>query len=424
MAEKKKSKLGAKAIFARILAVILVMVIGGIASFFGSKTYFASKLKKDKKAEIAKQLKEESKERVDVGMIQTGNSIVIRIYHNKNQEMIFVPLRQDMDLTLTKKGKKAVEKKLGTSVSKATVADVIRSTKKNGELLKQQVEKTLGISINSYELLTRSKFVKLMNQAGDIKVEFDQAMSYTDSTDKYVTLSEGENSLNGTAIYSLISESDIFEDKNQQAEITGEISVAIAAALNDKTLSEYREYAQNYYNAAKTDSSYEEVASSLKRMRAIKDKNLNFKVLDGTETNGKFELDTEEAKRVFDEMLSEEGDLSSALSASTTEAKKSTTKKSTESTATSSKDITIEIQNSTGISGLAGRWKDKLASDGFSVGSVKTNREGALTHTKIIVESKDLGQDLKSYFKNPEYEVGSVSSGARICIIVGTEDEI
>ena len=423
MAEKKKSKLGAKAIFARILAVILVTAIGGVASFFGFKTYFANKLKKDKKAEIAKQLKEESKERVDVGMIQTGNSIVIRIYHNKNQEMIFVPLRQDMNLTLTKKGKQAVEQKLGTSVSKATVADVIKATGKDGKLLRQQVEKTLGISINSYELISHKKFVKMMNQAGDIKVEFDEAMSYTDSTDKYVTLSAGENSLNGTAVYSLISESDIFTDKNQQAELTGEICVAIASALNDKTLSEYREYAQNYFDAVKTDTSYEEAATSLERIHGIKDKNLNFKVLDGTESNGKFELDTEEAKRVFDEMLSEEGDLSSALS--TTEAKKTTKSTSkSDSTASSSKDITIEIQNSTGISGLAGRWKEKLSTDGYSVGSVRTNREGALTHTKIIVESKDLGQDLKSYFKNPVYEVGSVDSGARICIIVGTEDEI
>lgn len=130
-------------------------------------------------------------------------------------------------------------------------------------------------------------------------------------------------------------------------------------------------------------------------MHGIKDKNLNFKVLDGTESNGKFELDTEEAKRVFDEMLSEEGDLSSALS--TTEAKSTTTK--SDSSASSSKNITIEIQNSTRISGLAGRWKDKLASDGYSVGSVRTNRQGVLTHTKIIVESKDLGQDLKSYLR-------------------------
>ena len=77
MAEKKKSKLGAKAIFARILAVILVTAIGGVASFFGFKTYFASKFKKDKIAEIAKQLKEKSKEKVYVEKIQTRKSIVI-----------------------------------------------------------------------------------------------------------------------------------------------------------------------------------------------------------------------------------------------------------------------------------------------------------------------------------------------------------
>ena len=90
--------------------------------------------------------------------------------------------------------------------------------------------------------------------------------------------------------------------------------MAVASALNDKTLSEYREYAQNYFDAVKTDASYEEAATSLERMHGIKDKNLNFKVLDGTESNGKFELDTEEAKRVFEGCYQKKGDLSSALS--------------------------------------------------------------------------------------------------------------
>lgn len=71
-------------------------------------------------------------------MIQTGNSIVIRIYHNRNQEMIFVPLRQDMTLKLTKSGKKAVKETLGTNVSEATVADVIKATKEDGALMKNR----------------------------------------------------------------------------------------------------------------------------------------------------------------------------------------------------------------------------------------------------------------------------------------------
>ena len=78
-----------------------------------------------------------------------------------------------------------------------------------------------------------------------------------------------------------------------------------------------------------------------------------------------------------------------------------TTEAATEDTEDSSKSITIEIQNSTKISGLASRWKDKLTEDGYSIGSVKTNRQGELTHTKIIIAEKGLGQDLKSYFKNP-----------------------
>ena len=60
-------------------------------------------------------------------MIQTGNSIVSRIYHNKNQEMIFVPLRQDMNLYIDEEGKSGQH--TGTSaLAKTTVAEVIKAT--------------------------------------------------------------------------------------------------------------------------------------------------------------------------------------------------------------------------------------------------------------------------------------------------------
>ena len=57
-----------------------VTAIGGVASFFGFKTYFSNKLKKDKKAEIAKQLKEESKERVDVGICLLYTSLEFLLF--------------------------------------------------------------------------------------------------------------------------------------------------------------------------------------------------------------------------------------------------------------------------------------------------------------------------------------------------------
>lgn len=415
MASDKKRRLGAKAVAARVIAVIVVTVVGASASFFGFKTYFANKLKKDKKAEIAKQLKEESKERVDVGMVQVGNSVVIRIYHNKNQQMIFVPLRSDLVLTLNDEGKRAVSDVLGVDVDTATVSDVVKSMKEDGKLMKEQIEKTLGISINSYETISQEKFVKLVNDIGEIKIDLEQEVSYTDATDQSITLDVGENVLNGNSVYAVLNDTEMFQDKNDQAELVGEICVALAAEVNSKTLSDYRDFAKDYYKAVSSNTKYDDISSYLKRMHEIKKDDLNFKVLDGTESDGKFQLDAAEAKRVFDEILSEEGDLASALD--TTEEEETTE-------ANSSKDISIEIQNSTKISGLAGQWRDKLSGDGYTVGSIKTNRQGVLTNTKIIIAEKGMGQDLKSYFKNPVYEVGTVDSGAQICIIIGTEDEI
>lgn len=415
MSNRRKKKVGAKAIIARIIVVILAMAAGGTASFFGSKAFFANRFKKDKKAEIAAQLKEESKERVDVALIQTGNSMTIRIYHNKNQQMIYVPLRSDLVLTLNDEGKKAVEDELGISEDKATVFDLIKSTS-DGKLMKEQVEKTLGISINSYETINQKNFVKLMNQAEEVKVNLDESITYEDATEKSVTLPAGKNTLNGNAIYALLTDSTIFTDEDAHMTLAGDILVEISKALKEKSLSEYKEYVEDYYSQVKSNLKYDDVSESLERIYGINDKDFNYKILEGTQSGDKFELDTEAAKKVFDEILSESGDLEEALA--TTESSK---KKEDQD---SSKNITIEIQNSTQISGLAGRWKDKLSEEGYTVGSVKTNRQGELTHTKIIVEEKDMGQDLKNYFKDPEYEVGTVVSGAKICIIVGTEDEI
>jgi anionic cell wall polymer biosynthesis LytR-Cps2A-Psr (LCP) family protein len=414
MSRKSKRKAGAGAIAARILVIVLFMVVGGIGSFFASKTFFANRFKKDKKAEIAAQLKEESKERVDVALVQAGDSMMIRIYHNKNQQLIFVPLRADMELDLTKDGQQAILDEIGTEKEKATISEMLK-TGKNGNLLKEQVENTLGISINTYELMTQKQFVKLMNKAGEIKVDFDEDLTYEDLTEKSVTLSAGENTLNGNVVFALLTETNITEDKEAHNVLAGDIIVAVSKAIGKKSLSEYKEYVKEYYDTVKSNTKYSDVEGFLKRIRQVRAKDMNYKILEGTESGESFIVDKEEAKKVFDQILSEGGDLSAALT---------TTEKAKDDEKDSSKEISIEIQNSTQISGLAGRWRDKLAEDGYSVGSVKTNREGTLTHTKIIIAKEGMAKDLKSYFKNPEFEVGTVESGAEICIVLGTEDEI
>ena len=90
--------------------------------------------------------------------------------------------------------------------------------------------------------------------------------------------------------------------------------------------------------------------------------------------------------------------------------------------ARSSKGKKILVLNGSRITGLAGTTQEKLVADGFDVPEVGDYTEEVLTQTKIIVTKKGMGQDLASYFKNPEIEVGTVEEGYDIEIILGTVD--
>ncbi len=82
----------------------------------------------------------------------------------------------------------------------------------------------------------------------------------------------------------------------------------------------------------------------------------------------------------------------------------------------------IEVLNSTNVAGVAARWQEKLNAAGFTVSQIGNYEAETLTNTRIIVSQTGMGQDLAAQFKNATVEVGSISSGVEIQIIVGTED--
>ena len=82
----------------------------------------------------------------------------------------------------------------------------------------------------------------------------------------------------------------------------------------------------------------------------------------------------------------------------------------------------IEVLNSTDTAGVAAKWQETLNGAGFTVSQIGNYETETLTNTKIIVSQDGMGQDLVGYFKNATVEVGTISSGAEIQIIVGTDD--
>lgn len=88
----------------------------------------------------------------------------------------------------------------------------------------------------------------------------------------------------------------------------------------------------------------------------------------------------------------------------------------------SSKKLVLQVLNGSQIAGMAGKAKEKLEKDGFTVAKIGDYTEETLTRTKIIVRKKGFGKDLKEYFIDPKIEVGEVPEGCDILIIVGTAE--
>ena len=257
MSKKKKKKAGIGAIFARILVVILTMAVGGIASFFAVRQFFSYKFAKEKKKEVSQQLEKENKDRVDVALMQAGDMMTIRVYHSKNNQMVYIPLRSDMVLNLTDDGKRAVEQELGESVDTAEVSDVIKAMNDDGNTMKEQVEETLGITINSYELIKDDDLVDIINDAGTIQADLSQTISYEDQDGKSVTLTSGENTVDGDAVLALVSNEANIEDEDVHMKLIGDILVQASKTVTSKTSSDFENYVKNYYSKADSDISTE-----------------------------------------------------------------------------------------------------------------------------------------------------------------------
>lgn len=88
----------------------------------------------------------------------------------------------------------------------------------------------------------------------------------------------------------------------------------------------------------------------------------------------------------------------------------------------SSKGKKILVLNGSKITGLATATQTELVNAGFTVPEVGDYTEEVLTQTRIIVTKDGMGQDLMSYFKDPEIVIGDVEEGYDIQIILGTVD--
>lgn len=338
MARRARRKAGAGAIILRILVVVVLSAAVGVGSFAGSKAFFLNRLKKDKKSKIAEALKAESQERVDVSLVRVKDALAIRIYHNKDKQMIFVPIRKDTILTLDNDGVKA----MGGDKKTATVEELAAKVS-DIKVIKAQVEKTLGITIGNYESLSQKNFTKAINNAGEVELNLESEVAYKDQNKMLVHIPEGNNTINGNQALGLILDSSQFSDENDHITLVGDLVTKIAQSIGKKSLSEYKSFAKTYYDSyAKSNVSYDSIKDNLNRMHEISSKDFTYQILPGTDEGENFKLNTKKTKEMFDELLSENGEVPD--SATTAKKKDTSTTAKKKDTEVSSKGFPLRYR--------------------------------------------------------------------------------
>lgn len=89
------------------------------------------------------------------------------------------------------------------------------------------------------------------------------------------------------------------------------------------------------------------------------------------------------------------------------------------------KELSISVQNGTNIAGFAGRTKEMLNGDGYNVIEAIDYDQKPVETTRLLVPSKEVGEELATYFNHPEININEdmLDDNIQAIIILGGSDE-
>jgi hypothetical protein len=394
---KKKSK---KKAVVRFIASILIIVLAGVASYYGSKAAFMYKFKKDKEQAEKEEMEEQASTIVQnhITVVRIGKLTALRIFNTENTKLSFVLMRPDSDLfTYDEEGN-------GEDIEKVV----------------NNIQNAYGITVNAYEDFDQTAFSNLINQSESFECNLPNAVAFKDNNKMTVHLEAGEHILNGNQAWGVVSGEGEYDSQaaymeNVKAVLEGFLTVN----FNQTEDSVLEKYFNLVFDCCESDIKAEDVTNYIPYYAKVTTDDLVITEFEGKESKNTFEVDIDKAKSLISEIT--EGtytqEKATTEKASTTEKTETTT----ESENVSSKGKTIYIRNAAYVNGLATKWKTELSNDGFTIGSVD-NYSKTYNTTIIRVLKDGMGQDLKKkYFKSAKIKVGNVESGADICIYIGKD---
>ena len=273
------------------------------------------------------------------------------------------------------------------------------------DCLQIQIEDLLDIEIDNYVLFNTEAFRAVVDIIGGVDMYVPENMYYSDPVQGlYINLKEGQQHLDGDQAEQLVRNRQYVNGDLGRIEVQHQfLSAFVKQVMNtDTILSNAPSLIKAAFEYIQTDMSLGDMLKYAKYINDIKSSEILTETIPGYAQyiNGVsyYIADTSSIGQAVDEIFYSGGEY-----------------------LTSSKHKNIEIANGGEIMGLAGRARDTLEDEGFTISKVSTYKGDQTEYTRIIVKEEGQGQDLLPYFDNAVIIVDDLLLGGNddILIILG-----
>ena len=277
-----------------------------------------------------------------------------------------------------------------------------------------QMEDLLGISIDHYVKVDFNAVVEIVDAVGGVEVDVPQDMYWdmSDTGDITINLKKGLQTLDGKKALQLVrfrryADGDVGRIQVQQLFMKALMDKVLSTESIVKNLGDYIKVTYKY---VETDVSLSDAVKYANYITKVDTEKISMETLPGAGQYvggvSYFVHDPDATREMVDRVfysvapvVNDDGSIDS-------------------------KSLLIEVSNGGEIAGLAGKYTEKLANEGFRMAEASTYHGDQVDYTRIQVKADGAGKDLVKYFDKAKVESAPSDMGsADIRIILGTNEE-
>ena len=336
-------------------------------------------------------------------------------YNSETGKMRVISVPRDTKVDWSEEQRARMEEIKGYSISVSKINEMTSyvGMEHLSDFTIPEVEDLLGIQIDNYVIVTLDAFKQIVDAIGGVEVDVPvlngNGLHYDDnSQDLHIHLDPGLQLLNGEQAEGLVRfrkgyvEGDVGRIKTQQLFL----EAFAKKVTSPQIITKIPNVINTLLNTVSTDIRLSEISGYLPYLKSINAENIAFHIIPGEGqyigNKSYFLIDEAAMPGFIDEVFNDNPTSEEAEEIEINQT------------------VSIEILNSTSVTGAAGRAKEHLEAAGYSVLEIGNYSDGILQNTVIYTKAESLAKQFLAYYPNAEIEM-NLNMDYDIRIVLGKD---